>query len=117
MNQRRLHEVMTAALRLHLAGKRVRVPEAGRLVWTWYCALHAARGHSMAGPNAISYSDIQAWAAVHRWPVREDHVALIRALDGVFLEDAFSKKGSGKNSIPRGSGQPITPGAFDAVFG
>jgi hypothetical protein len=107
---------MTAALRRHLAGGKVRVPEAGRLVWQWYSMLHASRTMSFAGPNAISYAEIHAWAALQRWPVREDHIALIRALDEAFLAHVFANKGGDKNAIPRSSGQKVTPAAFDAVF-
>ena len=94
---------------------KARVPEAGRLVWGWFCDLSNARTYHMAGPNPIGFADIEAFARLHCWPIQPHQVELIRALD-----DAWIRKSLGSTASSRArptTSQPITADAFDAIFG
>jgi hypothetical protein len=116
----RLQRQLVAAMKRHLAtGRPVLVPEAGRLLWSIFSGLSAMRTYHMDGPNPISAAETAAYARLHRWPLSESHLAIIRALDDTWLSHAYAKQG-GKGDIPvsrRSSGQKITAAAFDAVFG
>lgn len=118
--QERLQRQLVDAIKAHLAtGRPATVPEAGRLLWSIFSGLSAARTYNMAGPNPISAAEIDAYARLHRWPLSESHLSIIRALDDAWLAHVYAKK-DGKGDIPvsrRSSGQKITPAAFDAVFG
>jgi hypothetical protein len=104
-------------MKRHLAtGRPVPVPEAGRLLWSIFVGLSATRTYHMAGPNPISHAEIAAYTRVHRWPLSDSHLSIIRALDDAWLEHAYAKQG-GKDRPVRSSGQKVTPASFDAVFG
>lgn len=51
-------------------------------MWEWFLDLHQQRGRTDFGqPVPLSHSEILAWAALMRVPVRPRDVAAIRALD------------------------------------
>lgn len=115
-----LQKSLCAALTTHLAGARVVVPEAGRVAWQWFCDLHATRTYHFAGPNPISYQEIEAYARLQRWPLEPRHVALIRALDAVYLDHANKRAAplpDGVKALPPVSKTPISAGVVDAMFG
>jgi len=113
-----LQKLLVAVLRRHLAGGRSPVPEVGYFLWSCFCQLSAARTYQMSGPNPISYAEIEAWARLHRWPLRPDHIAAIRALDDVYLEHAYATAGKKEAGFSAPTDAPvINPAAFDAVFG
>lgn len=115
----RLEKHLVAALERALDKKPARVPEAGRLLWQWFIALSETRTYHMAGPNPISFGEIEAFARLHRWPIEPRHVAIIRAMDAAWLAHAMARSGAGadKAAIPLSAAQDINPAAFDAVFG
>lgn len=104
---------MTAHMR---GNRRHRVPEAGRLAWRWFCALNDTRTYHFGGPNPIAFAEIEAYARLHRWPLLPHHVDLIRKLDRAWLDNCYLRTADGK-TIPRSSGQKLTPELFNAVFG
>jgi len=111
----RLENQLVAILRNHLAtGRPAIVPDAGAILWGAFCDLSASRTMGYSAPNPISYAEIEAWARLHRWPLQSHHVAILRALDNAFVSWATS---GGRPTIPRSSGQAVSPTAFDAVFG
>ena len=67
----------------------------------WYRDLAATRGHSMSGPEAITYAEMLAWMQLTNTVPNPMEVSLIRELDEVYLEvtyerlraDSDSKKG------------------------
>lgn len=116
----RLQRQIVDTLKAHLAtGARPVVPEAGRLIWSWFIEISATRTYNPAGPNPISYGEIEAWARLNRWPIEPCHVEAIVAMDRAYLDHAYSKAKApdGTKILPRGSGQAVNPAAFDAVFG
>jgi hypothetical protein len=113
---------LVTALRRHLAGSKPDVPEAGVLLWNLFMEISAGRTWHMAGPNPISFAEIEAFARLHRWPLQPHHVAIIRALDDAWLEHAYSrtdrkKDEKGFNSRRYANAQPMTAEVFDLVFG
>lgn len=121
----RLETHLTAALRRHLTGGKPVVPEAGVLLWNLFMEISASRTYHAAGPNPISFAEIEAYCRLHRWPLQPHHVATIRELDDAWLEHAYrkmqagggTKGGSTFDSNRYANAQPITAGGFDAVFG
>ena len=106
---------MIGIARAAAQGKPIRIPEGGRLLWRWFADLSASRTYHGAGPNPISYSEIEAYARLMRWPLRPDHVQMIRRMDDAFLAELM-------RSLPGGTAYSrnapeITEEAFDAVFG
>jgi len=109
--ERRLAEQLAAALTQILTSHRPpAIPEAGRLIWTFFCDLSESRTRGMHGPDYLTDAGIEAWARLHRWPIEPRHVRLIRALDRAWMKHA------GVAGHAPASSDPITPGAFDAIF-
>jgi len=113
-----LEKLLVAALRRHLAGGKPVVPEAGVVLWNLFHEIGASRTYHAAGPHPISFAEIEAYARLHHWPLQPRHVAIIRALDDAWLEQAYAAMGAPNAGTPRRfPDQAINPAAFDAVFG
>ena len=109
---------MVERLKRHLSGGKPEVPEAGVLLWNLFVEIGASRTYHAAGPHPISFAEIEAYCRLHRWPLQQRHLAIIRALDDAWLAHAYAKTGSTEGRSPAASsGQAINPAAFDAVFG
>jgi len=93
------------------AGCRPQIPDGGELAWSWFLALNRTRAMGFTGPNPISYSEIEAYARLHRWPLEKRHVDLILAMDRAYLE--FNQA---RREAPRTPSADISPDLFDAVF-
>ena len=96
------------------------VPAGGDLLWRWFLDLNRTRTYHAAGPNPISYSEIEAYARMNRWPMKPRHIAIIRAMDEVWLEHASKRTTltpEGVELLKPGSPTPMTAGRFDAMFG
>jgi len=61
-------------------------PKSGQYVWDWFRELSAARQPGPAGPAPLSFSEIDAWSRLRAHDVTSREVAIIRALDSLFLE-------------------------------
>lgn len=62
------------------------LPESAAYVWDWFLDLNSGRTASMAGLNAISYLEIQAWADITGEQLARWEVVAIKALDRAFLD-------------------------------
>ncbi len=62
------------------------LPESAVHVWDWFLDLNSGRTASMAGLNAISYLEIQAWADMTGEQLARWEVVAIKALDRAFLD-------------------------------
>lgn len=118
----RLAVLLATTLESHLAGRSKPVPEAGALAWRWFADLCRTRTYHMAGPNPISYAEIEAYARLYRWPLEARHVDLILAMDRVWLEHAAKdrmEREDGKTFDGRRASQvpTLTAACFDVVFG
>ena len=119
MKHDRLEKLLTERLRSHLAGARPRVPEPGLLLWSMFSDLNVSRSYNGPSPQPISHAEIEAWARLNRWSLEPHHVAILKALDGVWLDHAVERSGKTPTAgvINTRHAQPITAAAFDAVFG
>jgi hypothetical protein len=99
-------------IRRLFAGERVAVPEGLRELWPIFLDLHQTRATGM-GPSPISFTEIEAYARLMRWPLQPHHVETIRAMDRAWL-DHISGEDAPRPARPA---QPVNPAAFDAVFG
>jgi len=109
---KRLQARLCAVLRAHLSeGKAPYIPEAGAIFWKAFAALHGARQEGPHGPQPIALVEIEAWARLNRLPFRPEHVAVIRALDRVYLDHARAVL-SGKSAGPL---PQMTPELFDVM--
>lgn len=115
----RLEKQLCDALRRHLAnGAPVRLPEAGRLLWRAFIDLDSTRSMHAAGPNPITYTEIEAWARINRYPLASHHVRVIKALDAVLIEHVNHKAGTGgEGGIEGRSAHALSPTLFDAAAG
>jgi hypothetical protein len=77
------------------------------IFWRCFADLSAGRRFGAHGPDPIPLADILAWGELHKMQFEGRHVAVIRALDAVWLKDATKKPVA----------KPLTPEGFDAVFG
>lgn len=84
------------------------VPEAGVILWHAFTALNRTRTTTGLAPNPITYTEIEAWSRLFRMPLQPHHVDILTAMDHAWL------KGDDTKTAPK---SPITPAAFDAVFG
>lgn len=112
----RLQRQLLAALEAHLEGGNPRVPEGASLLWNGFAALSRARG---SGPAAITFPEIEAWSRLMRVPLEPHQVEILCAMDQLWLKHVMRKSEApeGVKTLPRSSGQPMTPAMFDAVLG
>lgn len=109
---------LVAALEAHLTtGTRPDIPEGAAPLWGAFCDLCDTRTWHANDPNPISWSEMAAWKALHRWPLEPHHARAIRKLDDAWLTCFHAKaRGEGDDGQPRPSG-PLIPSAFDAMVG
>jgi hypothetical protein len=111
----RLIRQIVAALESHLAeGQPLRIPEAGNLLWTWFLALHETRTYGDAGPHAITFAEIDAYAALMRWELEPRHVSALRMIDAAWLKHA--RESTGEDAGQPARAPAMTAALFDAVF-
>lgn len=115
----RLQRQMVAALKAHLVSDaRPNIPEAGRLLWGFFVDLSGTRTYHPAGPNPISYSEIEAYARLVRLPLQAHHIDIIRALDRAWLDHAAKRDTTGLTAVPPTARRGKTTAAmFDAMYG
>ena len=92
MSLHRLQRQLVAALRAKMNGEAAPVPEAGKLLLAMFRELSEARTYSASGPNPIQWTEIEAWARLRRWPLSQQHLDIIRAMDLAWLEEARGEK-------------------------
>lgn len=122
MNPRTL-ALLKTAIADSFDGRRVKVPEAGRLLWEWFADLSQARTWHMAGPNPIPYTEIAAYSALMGWPLSPADVVDIVALDRAYMA-AWSaarakpeETAEGVRKLPPRSSAVLAPELFDAMVG
>ena len=74
----------------------------------------------MSGPNPISHQDIVLYGNIMRWPIEPRHVAILRAMDEVWLEHVQKRTAplpAGVKASAPVSSTPLTAGMLDAMFG
>ncbi len=114
---KRLREVLRRSM---ATGAAPTLPAGAALYWSWFRELSAARTWHASGPNPITHAEIHSWASVSGWPIKPRHVAIIRALDEVWIEHFHSKTKPAKDgtkTLPVRSKHPVSPALFDAAFG
>ncbi|MEQ1405636.1 hypothetical protein ABK249_11895 [Neorhizobium sp. Rsf11] len=100
--------------------RKARIPAGGDILWQWFLDLNKTRTYHQAGPNPISHSEILAYSQLTGWSIEPRHVAILRAMDAVWIEHAYSKREKapeGVKALAPVSKHAITAGAFDAMFG
>lgn len=115
----KLQKLMCAALRRALAGGRANPPEGGLILWNGFAVLSRARRVGPGGPEGIPYSEIRAWGELMAIPLEPRHVAIICAMDSVWLENARSlpPTPSGVKPLPPVSKHPLSAALLDAMTG
>lgn len=115
-----LERQLCAAVRASLEGAEgARPPEAGTLLWNAFQRLSARRSYHMAGPNPISFSEVEAYCRLMRLPLEPRHVSVIMAMDQAWLDHAHSraKPPEGLKASPHISQRQISAALFDAMTG
>jgi hypothetical protein len=109
-----LAAILTHALRAHVkGGARPRLPDFARYWWQAFADLHAARQWHAHGPQPITLAEIEAWGRMNRVALAPRHVALLRAMDAVWLDETSKPAPSATKNV---SARPLTPELFDAMF-
>lgn len=96
------------------------IPAGGELLWRWFLDLNRTRRAGLAGPEPISYGEIEAYARASGWPIEPRHVAILRAMDDAWMEHSRKRTApapEGVKAMGPVSTTPMTAGLFDAVFG
>jgi hypothetical protein len=113
----RLH-ALCEAIREDRPGNRAKIPLGSAVLWGAFIHLSNARSMGQAGPNPVSFAEIEAYCRVMRMPLEPHHVGILLAMD-----DAWLKKVSRGGAIPEGvktlpvaSDHSITPAMFDLVL-
>ncbi|WP_432377076.1 phage tail assembly chaperone [Agrobacterium rosae] len=119
----RLRELLCDELKRQLEAKAPvapRIPAGGDLLFRWFLDLHRSRTYHAAGPNPISYAEIQAYGQLMQWPIESRHVMILRAMDQTYLECRMKPQAEapeGVKTLPPISTAPVTAGLVDAMFG
>jgi hypothetical protein len=69
----------------------VDIPAAIIYIWQWFCELSGGRGYSEAGPGALTYSEILAWAQLTKSDPMAWEVEALKELDRVYLTESSKK--------------------------
>ncbi|MEM1287119.1 MAG: hypothetical protein AAGH60_02080 [Pseudomonadota bacterium] len=116
MNSRQLERSLVAAVKESVRTRNgVRVPEGGHLFWRFFQELSAARTMGPNGPNAIQFTEIEAWARLKRWPLEPHHIDLITAMDQAWVEAVYGEQAKHSQHAGR-TVLPESPEALDAMF-
>ena len=116
----RLQKQLCSALSEQLKGKRVVMPEAGRQLVRAFDALSETRTWHAQGPNAITFTEIEAWMRLTGTPLKPDHVAIIRAMDRTFKDAIYTRQvgaPEGMKTLPPVSQHPISAALLDVMMG
>lgn len=123
MRNHQLQKLLCAELGRQLEEKgiaTVDIPAGGELLWGWFLDLSRTRTYHASGPNTIGYGEIDAYARSTRWPLEPHHVAIIRAMDDIWLKHARRRAApapDGVKAMVPVSATPLTAGMVDAIFG
>lgn len=118
-----LEKLLCAELKRQLVAKgmvMMAIPSGGELLWRWFLDLNRSRTYHMSGPNPISHAEIQSYAQLMRWPIEPRHVAILRAMDEVWLGHVQKRTAplpEGVKASAPVSTTPLTAGMVDALFG
>lgn len=115
----RLSRQLCAAVTAALRGDRVKPPEAGLPLWNAFQRLNTTRTYHMAGPNPISFAEVDAYCRLMRQPLEPRHVEVLLAMDQVWLEHAYAKTRQppeGVKTLPAVSNHPISAALLDTMF-
>lgn len=117
-----LEKLLCAELKRQLEAKgacTMHVPAGGDLLWGWFLDLNRTRTYHAAGPNPLQPSEIEAYARLMRWPMESRHVAILLAMDNIWIENAARRVAptpDGVKKLPSVSATPLTAGLLDAMF-
>lgn len=119
----KLKDLLCAELKRQLEAKgmvTMTIPAGGELLWRWFMDLARSRSWHMSGPNPISHGEILSYGQVMGWPIEPRHVAILRAMDEVWLNHVQKRAKAlpeGVKASPPVSSTPLTVGVLDAMFG
>ena len=83
-------------------------------MWRWFDELDAARTGNGWAANAITFTEINAWASLYGLTLRSWEVRALRAMDAVRLSTLAQDQAAPEETII--SERPLTPELFDALF-
>jgi len=118
----RFHKLLCAELQRQLTspGCIPRLPAGSEILWGWFLDLNQTRSFGFSGPNAITYSEIDAYARLTGAPIGPRHVAALMAMDAAYLRFHHQRQATtpdGVKSLPPVSKVPLSAGLIDAMFG
>ncbi|EYD70508.1 hypothetical protein Lokhon_03141 [Limimaricola hongkongensis DSM 17492] len=70
------------------------------------------------GPNAITFTEIEAWSRLTRTPLEPHHVETITAMDEVWMAKVYARQNlpEGTKALPQRSKEAMTPTLFDLAL-
>lgn len=88
-------------------------------LWNAFQRLNATRSYHMAGPNPISFAEIEAFTRLIRQPLEPWQVAILLDMDAAWLGHAMKggKVPEGVKALPPISKQPLNAAPLDVVMG
>lgn len=116
----RIEKLLVEAIKAHLAGNEATaVPEAGRDLWAIFIGVARSRTYHAAGPNPLSYAEIEAYCRLYRWPLEPHHIDVLTAMDDAWLTHAYGQmkaRQDGTSAPVRLPAKALTADLFDAVM-
>lgn len=114
----RLEQQLARAMKAHLDGGKPRPPEGARILWSAFQALSRARSCGYAGPNPITFAEIEAYSRLMRIPFTPEHVRALRTMDDLWLERVNNRPEipEGAKALPMRSEHKLTPAMFDLAM-
>ncbi len=115
-----LEKHFVEALGKHLtSGEPPAVPDLGRDLWAIFIGVARSRTYHAAGPNPISYAEIEAYCRLYRWPLEPHHIDVLTAMDDAWLTHAYGQmkaRQDGTSAPVRLPAKALTADLFDAVM-
>ena len=114
----RLQRLLCASLKAHLDGGRALPPEGSGILWRAFLALSRTRSTGANGPNAITFTEIEAWSRLTRTPLEPHHVETLMAMDEVWMAKVYARQNlpEGAKALPQRSKEAMTPTLFDLAM-
>lgn len=73
------------------------LPSEGAHLWEWFWTVSRRR---RTGPEAITYSDLDAWRRLTRTPVLPEEIEILMRMDDAFLTEVREELAAAQQSKP-----------------
>lgn len=68
-------------------GPEAEIPPTGNHIWEWFWLLNNRRQYSQNGPQALTFSEIDAWRRLTGTLVTAEEIRILIAMDAAYISE------------------------------